>query len=96
MAPEYPALTDAEVIKQGITAVQSAVKDLDERLTEWRDTINAIGENIQWLVNNTQGLFQFLSNPAMVSQVMGSMMGGMSNAGQPGPEGAGPAEGTDA
>ena len=85
MSPaEAPAMTDAEEIKAGIQVVLDKQDDIERRLDEYRDAINSIGENLQWLVQNTQGVFQVLSNPALMSQMMGSALGGLTNGGQAG------------
>lgn len=55
--------------------------DLTARLAELIESHNAVGENLQWLVANTQGIFQMFNNPQMMSQIMGQFMGGVSKVG---------------
>ena len=48
---EYPAETEAKQI----LAELAAVKELQVKHT---DAVNAVGANVQWLVDNVQGIFQ--------------------------------------
>lgn len=66
--PEVPADTEAQQI----------IKELNrqnEKLGQLVDGYNAIGMNLQWLVDNTKGLFQMFQSPAFMSQ-MGAMLSG--------------------
>lgn len=92
---ETPAMTDAEELKAGIQVVLDKLDDIESRLDTYRDALNAQGENIAWLVQNTQGIFQTLSNPALISQMMGSVMGGFTSGSQSDSE-SGTASGADA
>lgn len=79
---EVPVLTDAEEIKQqntDILAELAMVKDRQDKLVEG---VNAIGQNVQWIVDNVQNVFAVLGNPALMSQMMGQVMGGAVNGGQ--------------
>jgi len=100
-ASDYP-VTDTEEIKQLLRQVLEAQNALNLRLDGQAVGINNVGENLNWLVQNTQGLFQMFASPQFVSQMTNMMMSGMGGA-KPddestGPQG-GPAEnagGTDA
>lgn len=70
---EPPATTD-----DLLTAINS-LKERQDRLVE---AVNQIGANVQWLTANTQGLFQMFSDPNIINQMMGAMMGGLSNVGR--------------
>jgi len=50
-----------------------------ERLIE---SHNGVGQNMAWLVQNTQGIFKMFSDPQVINQMMSGMMGGMANGGQ--------------
>lgn len=82
-------LTDAEEIKQGIGHALAEIQLVHDRLDAYKEGINAIGANMQWLVDNTQGLFQMFASPAFMQQIA-QAAGVFGNGGQPGPEG--PAE----
>ncbi len=69
---EAPADTEAQQILAGQARIEEA-------LTAHADAINGLGKNVQWLVDNVQGIFQMFSNPAMIQQMMGGLMGGNGN-----------------
>lgn len=81
-ATEYPT-TDVEEIKASLAGLESAVDEINTRLDRQTAGINGIGENLQWLVNNVQGLFQMFANPNFMSQMTNALMGQMNNGGQP-------------
>ncbi len=87
-APETPAVTTVEQLIQ-------AHYDLSTKVQEQTDAINGLGQNIQWIIDNVQGIFQMFSNPAFM-QMMPQMMGGMPSDYSTGPEdnatASGPAE----
>jgi hypothetical protein len=91
---DYPT-TDTEEIKQLLRQCLEAQSALNERLDGQAVGINNIGENLNWLVTNTQGIFQMFASPAFMSQMSNMLMGGIGNAGQQGSDPNGPAEGTD-
>lgn len=70
---EPPATTD------DLLAEIHSLRAQQERLVE---AVNQIGANLQWLVANTQGLFQMFSDPNIINQMMSAMMGGLSNVGR--------------
>jgi hypothetical protein len=83
--PEYPD-TDVQYMKRELVRMNDAVEGLRDRLDKQAEGINAIGGNLQWLVQNTQGLFQMFASPQFVSQMSNMLMGGMPDAGpQDGP-----------
>lgn len=93
---EYPADTDAEEIKKLVRQSLEGQVAINERLDQHALGINAIGQNLQWLVDNTKGLFQFFSSPQFMAQMGQMMSSGGLNATGPAAEPAGPAEGADA
>ena len=82
LSVEYPAMTDAEKILAALDNCQSLLMSIQGRLDGQAQGINSIGENLQWLVSNTQGLFQMFASPQFVSQMSNMLMGGVGNAGQ--------------
>jgi hypothetical protein len=67
---EYPAETEA---KQIIAALES----LEVKLDKHAEAINALGANVQWIVDNVQGIFQMFSSPAFMQMIPQMMSGGM-------------------
>jgi hypothetical protein len=82
MNEEYPVQTDPEAIKRLIQDAILHIQNLEGRLDRHAEGINAIGENMNWLVQNVQGIFQMFASPQFMSQ-MTNMLSGVSNA--PGP-----------
>jgi hypothetical protein len=72
--PEAPAATDTE----RILANQERILERQEALIT---ATNALGANVQWIIDNVQGIFQMFSNPQFMAQLPG-MMGGMGNGGE--------------
>lgn len=79
---------DYEAIREEIHALRHELQQTHESLDELKQSFaelvashNAVGENLQWLVANTQGIFQMFNNPQMMSQIMGQFMGGVSKVG---------------
>lgn len=70
--PETTALTELQEMRQEMVT-QS------QRLMELTDAVNGMGENLQWIIENAQGIFQMFQSPAFKSMI--PMMGGMPNAG---------------
>jgi len=92
---EYPT-SDVEEIKALLKQTILTQEMLNQRLDNQATGINSIGENLDWLVKNTQGIFQMFASPAFMSQMTNMLMGGMPNAGQQGSDSSvGPAEGTN-
>jgi hypothetical protein len=79
--PEVPALTEAQqiLVNQDVQAQQIA------SLT---DAVNGLGANVQWIVDNVQGIFKMFSSPQFMTQMMGAIgNGGLTGAAEPtGPE----------
>lgn len=86
---ERPPQTDVEYIKSELNRLNDAFKYLSDRLDGQANGINAIGENMQWIVQNVQGIFQMFSSPQFMSQMTSMMTGQMTHA-------TGPAESADA
>lgn len=76
MNVEYPVKTESQQILEGLD-------QLNKRFDRQAEGLNNIGENLTWLVQNTQGLFAMFQSPAFLQQIS-SMMGGMSNGGNTG------------
>lgn len=72
--PDYPVTTDIERLIQAQEATQA-------KLDAQTQAINALGANVQWIIDNVQGIFQMFSNPAFMAQIP-AMMGGMNSGGQ--------------
>jgi hypothetical protein len=70
-APEAPATTDIEQV----LANQALIL---EKMTAQTAAINSLGANVQWIIENVQGVFQMFSNPQFMAQLP-QMMGGMSS-----------------
>lgn len=83
MNEEYPT-TDTDEIKTRLVAIEEAQAALNTRLDSQAAGINAIGANMQWLVDNVQGIFQMFASPAFMSQMTNALMGGL-NGGQGNP-----------
>lgn len=60
------------------------IGELREQNAELIASHNQVGENVAWLVANTQGIFQMLNSPEMMNQMMSTVLGG-GNAGRPNP-----------
>lgn len=88
---EYPVETDAAEIKRMLHDVNVRLDYVNERLDGHANGINAIGSNMQWMVDNVKGLFQMFASPQFMSQMSNMLMGGITNYGgqpadTPGPE----------
>lgn len=77
---EAPEPTDAEKIIAALDQLHDDIVDLNERLDGQAKGLNSIGEQVNWLTTNTQGLFQMFSSPMFMEQI-GGLMGGMTNGG---------------
>lgn len=94
MNEEYPT-TDTDEIKTRLAGIEEAQTALNTRLDAQASGINAIGANMQWLVDNVQGIFQMFASPAFMSQMTNALMGGLNGGqGNPGP-GTGADSGTE-
>lgn len=60
--PEAPAPTEA----QQILASLDELKGLQARHTE---AVNALGQNVQWIIDQAKGIFEMFSNPAFMSMI---------------------------
>lgn len=71
-APEAPAVTDIQKVLQNQELIL-------EKLSAHATAINALGANVQWVVDNAGNIFQMFQNPAFMANlpsVMGGMIGG--------------------
>lgn len=73
--------TVRQEIADNSSATDDQYADLSAKIDRLIESHNAVGENLQWLVANTQGIFQMFNNPQMMSQIMGQFMGGVSKVG---------------
>lgn len=77
--PEAPALSDVEFIKAALDNIHHEVAQLHSRQDAIVNAVNGTGENVAWLVNSLQGIFQMLNNPAFMSGMMSQMSNGLMN-----------------
>lgn len=73
---ETPAMTDAEFLKKEIVRLNDLIEDRKDREQALVDAVNNMGKNLQWIVENVQGIFQMFSDPGVINNMMTSMMGG--------------------
>lgn len=69
--PEAPAITDIQQVLKNQEIILAAITTLTL-------AINGLGENTQWIVDNTKGIFQMFSNPQFMAQIP-QMLGGMNS-----------------
>jgi hypothetical protein len=65
-----------EILYAYLQVLDARIKDFEAKQAALIASHNAVGENIAWLVANTQGVFQMFNNPEMMTKLMGQMMGG--------------------
>lgn len=68
---EFPAETDVE----RLLASQAETQRLITGLTE---AVNGMGANVQWIIDNVQGIFQMFGSPQMMAMLPAMMNGAMS------------------
>lgn len=79
--PEAPAVTEV----QQLILEQRAVR---EELAAVKDAVNGLGQNVQWVIDNVQGIFQMFSSPQFMAMLPNLMGGGIPDGGNSaGPEG---------
>lgn len=87
--PETPD-TDVAYIKRELNRLNDNIEGLNDRLDKQATGINDVGKNMQWIVENVQGIFQMFGSPQFMSQMSNMMMGAGVNAGSqsanPGPD----------
>lgn len=71
---DIPADTDTERILK-------AQAETQERLQALTDAVNALGANVQWIIEQAQGIFQMFGNPAFMAQLPGVLNGGVPSGG---------------
>lgn len=80
--PDLPIDYEIDVVNRLARLENYAVEmravnvELQDKLDKLVISYNQMGENVAWLVANTQGIFQMFNNPEMMSQLMGKFMGG--------------------
>jgi hypothetical protein len=72
--PEAPVTTDIERLIQAQEETQRLIKI-------HTDAINGLGTNVQWIIDNVQGIFQMFQNPAFMSNIPAMLAGGMQDGG---------------
>lgn len=78
--PETPVMTDPEKILYGIDEIYRKIQEISARQDTHAEAVNSLGQNMQWLVDNVQGIFQMFASPQFMSTMTNTLMGGMSNA----------------
>lgn len=63
-------------VKEMLHETESKVMGIQSRLDQLIASHNQVGENIAWLTANTQGIFQMLNNPELMSKMMGGLLSG--------------------
>jgi len=76
--PESPAETDIEFLKRVNMELREDVHDLTLLTEKQTEALNSLGKNVQWIIDNVQGIFQMFSNPNVINEMMTGMMGAMS------------------
>jgi hypothetical protein len=61
--------------------ILAGIERLEERLGKLTEAFNATGANVEWIVQNVQGIFQMFASPQMMS-MLPAMMGGAMQAAQ--------------
>lgn len=69
--------------------ILAALSDLGDKQAKQTEAINSLGANVQWLVDNVQGLFQMFSSPHFMAQMQSMLMGGADGSHDPSAEGTG-------
>jgi hypothetical protein len=67
--PETPAITD-------IDRLILAQEETQRKLDVLTDAVNGLGANVQWIIENVQGIFQMFSNPSFMANLPAMMGGG--------------------
>lgn len=81
---DYPT-TDVEEIKDMLKQIIAEQAAMNVRLDGQANGINSIGGNLNWLVQNTQGIFQMFASPHFISQMSNMIAGGIGGGQNPGP-----------
>lgn len=74
---DVPADTDAQKIIAGIDVLAHQLTDVENRADQLTQAVNATGAQVQWLIDNLQGIFAVVNSPAFRAQIMGALTGGM-------------------
>jgi len=70
---DIPADTDLE-------RVLKALDQMSERQDKFAEAINNLGLNVQWIVDNVQGIFQMFGSPQFAAMLPQMMSGGIPEA----------------
>lgn len=68
--PESPALTELQ-------QMWAQLDEVNQRLDNLTHAVNGLGENVQWIIDNTKGIFQMFSSPSFMQMLPKMMSGGM-------------------
>jgi len=71
-------------VLDAVNSLHDDVHELHVKLGQLVESHNQVGQNVAWLVANTQGIFQTFQDPNFMSNMMSGLMGGMSSGGFPG------------
>lgn len=70
-APATPAVTQMDEALQRLDSIEN-------KQAAQTDAINSLGANVQWIVDNVQGIFQMFNSPQFTSMLPGVMAGAAS------------------
>lgn len=68
-------ISEYEALHIDIHEIVSRLNAIESRLDALVASHNEVGQNVAWMVANTQGIFQAFNSPEMMNQMM-SMVGG--------------------
>lgn len=72
----FPTTVSHRDILDAINALHSDLHELTVRVGKLVESHNQVGENVAWLVANTQGIFQMLNDPNLINSMMSGVLGG--------------------
>jgi hypothetical protein len=73
---ESPGEVTLEELRAHIVALHEDIHELTVRMGKLVESHNQVGENVAWLVANTQGIFQMLNDPNLINSMMSGVLGG--------------------
>lgn len=62
--------------------ILAALEKHSEKVAALTDAVNGLGANVQWIIENVQGIFQMFASPQFMSMLPNMMQGGMPDDGQ--------------
>ena len=63
--------------------ILAALEEHGKKIEALTDAVNGLGANIQWIIDNVQGIFQMFASPQFMSMLPQMMQGGMPDGGEP-------------